>query len=182
MQYLVFIKQSYSDDIKKPFSKKLNMKPIVIIILLLWSFNISAQKKYQRDYFDDGTLASEGWISNNQKINYWKYYHANGQLKSEGHYKKNERTKYWRTYRNNRTKESEGHYANGNKNKWWLFYDSEEKINHKCQLKNNQKNGYCLMYRNEKLVSAVKYSKGKKIKEWTDYQSFRKENSLKDLK
>lgn len=158
-----------------------HVKYILIIFIFLLSFNVSAQKTYKRDYFNDGALSSEGWSDNDQKINYWKFYHANGKLKSEGHYKNNKRIKYWRTYRIDGSKQSEGHYDNGTKNKWWLFYDSEEKINHKCQLKNNQKNGYCLMYKNEKLVSAVKYSEGKKIKEWTDYRSFRKENSLKDL-
>ena len=37
------------------------------------------------------------------------------------------------------------------------------------------------MYKNENLISAVKYSEGKKIKEWTNYRSMRKYNSLKDL-
>ena len=65
---------------------------------------------------------------------------------------------------------------------WWLFYDEQERINHKCQLKNNQKNGFCLMYKNEKLISAVKYKAGRKIKEWTDLKSFKEENSLSNLK
>jgi len=56
-----------------------------------------------------------------------------------------------------------------------------EKINHKCQLEDNQKNGYCLMYKNEKLVAASKYKAGKKLKEWTTFASFRKENKLSDL-
>lgn len=61
------------------------------------------------------------------------------------------------------------------------FYDENGKINHKCQLNANQKNGYCLIYSNEKLVSAVKYSKWERIKEWKDLKSFKKENKLSDL-
>ena len=57
-----------------------------------------------------------------------------------------------------------------------------EKINHKCQLKDNHKNGYCLMYKNEKLIAASKYKAGKKLKEWTDFLSFKKENNLSDLR
>jgi len=56
-----------------------------------------------------------------------------------------------------------------------------EVINHKCQLKNNQKNGYCLRYQNKKIVKAEKYKAGKKIKEWTDLKSFKKDNKLSDL-
>ena len=80
------------------------------------------------------------------------------------------------------TKESEGHFEQNKKSDWWLFFDMDEKIIHKCQLKNNKKNGYCLMYENEKMVAAVKYDKGKKIKTWTDFSSFKKENKLSDLR
>ena len=59
--------------------------------------------------------------------------------------------------------------------------DKKEKINHKCQLKDNQKNGYCLVYNNEKLVAASKYKAGKKLKEWTTFASFKRENNLSDL-
>ena len=38
------------------------------------------------------------------------------------------------------------------------------------------------MYQNEKLTAAAKFSKGKKIKEWTDLESFQKENNISDLK
>jgi len=65
---------------------------------------------------------------------------------------------------------------------WWLYYDATGKIQHKCQLINGVKNGYCLKYKKEKLASAEKYSNGKKIKEWYSLSSFKKENSLSDLK
>jgi antitoxin component YwqK of YwqJK toxin-antitoxin module len=134
------------------------MKYLSTLFILVLSFYSSAQNDYQKNYFDNGTLASEGWLNGNQKADYWKFYYENGPL------------------------ESEGHYVNDSKNKWWLFYDSEEKINHKCQLKNNIKNGYCLMYKNEKLISAVKFSERKKIREWIEFASFKKENKLSDLK
>ena len=54
-------------------------------------------------------------------------------------------------------------------------------MNHKCQLKNDKKNGFCFKYYHNKLTKAEKYRKGKKIKEWTNLKSFKKENSLSDL-
>ena len=128
----------------------------VILLTLLCSFAF-AQKSYQKNYFTNGQLESAGWIKNGKKSGYWYYYHNNGKLKAEGHLK------------------------NDKKVKWWIFYDKNETINHKCQLKDGIKNGYCLMYQNEKLASAVKYSLGKKIKEWTDFKAFKKENRLRDL-
>lgn len=142
---------------------------------------IELKKTYSKEYYSNGNLKAEGWISNAKKEGYWKFYYRNGSLKKEGHISKNKPTKYWYFYRENGTLESEGHFSKGTKNMWWLFYDGMEKIYHKCQLKNNKKDGYCLRYTNEKLVKAEKYRAGKKIKEWTDFRSFKKENKLSDL-
>lgn len=140
------------------------------------------KKQYQKAYFDNGTLKEEGWIKKDQKNGYWKFYHENGNLKSEGRFKNDQQVKYWYYYRENGSKIKEGHFLAGKQNKWWLYYDDMGHINHKCQLKNNQKNGYCLIYEMEKLVKAAKYKEGKKIKEWTDFESFKKENKLSDLR
>ncbi|TCK67440.1 hypothetical protein DFQ05_1216 [Winogradskyella wandonensis] len=128
-----------------------------LVFLLLISSFANAQKSYQKNYFENGKLESAGWIIKGEKTEYWRFYHSNGKLKEEGHYKA------------------------GEKVNWWIFYDIHGKVNHKCQLKDGKKNGYCLMYKNQKLISAVKYSLGKKIKQWTDFRSFKKENRLRDL-
>ena len=157
------------------------MKNNLIIILVLISLSVSAQKTYQKTYFDNGNLKSEGWQKNNQKNDYWKFYYENGNIKKEGRFSKDKPIKYWYFYTKKGIKKSAGHFLNGEKSNWWLFYDDLEKVNHKCQLKHNVKNGYCLMYKNEKLVSAAKFKAGKKIKEWTDLKAFKKENNLLDL-
>ncbi|RKE98418.1 toxin-antitoxin system YwqK family antitoxin [Ichthyenterobacterium magnum] len=166
----------------KSFLICLLKKHITLFLFILFScLSAFGQKTYQKTYFDNGNLKSEGWVENNQKTKYWKFYYKNGTLKKEGRFNKGKETKYWYFYRADGTKEKEGHFNNGVKNKWWLFYDDMEMIIHKCQLKNNQKNGYCLMYENKKIISARKYKAGKQIKEWTDFKSFRKENNLRDL-
>ncbi|MDO5978159.1 toxin-antitoxin system YwqK family antitoxin [Flavivirga spongiicola] len=161
------------------FSK--NYTLLTLYMIFFFTLSVCAQELYKKTYYDNGNIKSEGWISNNKKIKYWTFYYSNGRVKKEGHFQQDKPIKYWYFYVENGKKKSEGHFINGKKNNWWLFYDTMEKINHKCQLKDNQKNGYCLMYKNEKLVSARKYKAGKKIKEWTDYRSFRKENKLSDL-
>lgn len=163
----------------KQFSCK---KGFILLVVLTISTFVRAEKAYQKTFYDNGILKAEGWIENNQKTNYWKYYYNDGSIKKEGHFLNGKQTKYWYFYRKNGTKESEGHFFNGKKNKWWLFYDNKEFINHKCQLKNNQKNGYCFFYENKKLIKAEKYKSGKKINEWNDFEAFKKENNLSDLK
>ncbi len=154
---------------------------LVFSLICFFALSASAQKSYKKSYYDNGSIKSEGWIHNNKKIAYWTFYYPNGRIEKEGHFQQDKPIKYWYFYIENGNKRSEGHYINGKKNNWWLFYDDMERVNHKCQLKDNQKNGYCLMYKNEKLVAARKYIAGKKIKEWTDFKSFRKENKLSDL-
>ena len=157
------------------------MKHLLIIICLSVTFSVSAQKEYQKKYFDNGQLQEEGWTKKGVKIKHWKFYYQNGTLQKQGSFKNGKPAKYWYFYRENGTKESAGHYVKGKKSKWWLFYDENEKVNHKCQLKNNQKNGYCLRYMGEELIRAEKYKNGEKIGEWTDLKSFKKENSVWDL-
>ncbi len=153
----------------------------LLILLLYLSFASSTEKAYHKTYYDNGFIKSEGWVSKDLKVDYWKFYYPNGTIKKEGHFLNDKEVRYWYFYREKGNKKSEGHFINGKKNNWWLFYDKIEQINHKCQLKNNRKNGYCFHYKNEKLTKAEKYKSGKKIKEWIDLKSFKKENKLSDL-
>jgi len=141
----------------------------------------STSKKYVKEYDRNGNLKAEGWMLGENKDAYWKFYYPNNKLKKRGHFKDNTPIKYWYFYREDGIIESEGHYVNGFKNEWWLFYDKMGNVFHKCQLKNNKKNGYCFRYKNKKLIKAEKYKEGKKMKEWTDFKSFKKENNLSDL-
>ena len=130
---------------------------IVLVIISLFVFTNSS-KKYHKVFYENGNKKAEGWIQNNKKTGYWYYYNINQQKKAEGH------------------------YVNDKKEKWWIFYNDKNEVIHKCQLKNGIKNGYCLMYKDGELSSAQKYNNGKKISEWFDFSSFKKENKLSDLR
>ena len=152
------------------------------LLLICSSFRIFSQKKYHKEFYNNGQIKEEGWVLNDKKTAFWKFFYKNGILKKEGHFTANLETNYWYFYGKDASKEKEGHFKKGSKNNWWLFYDENGFVNHKCQLKNNQKNGYCLIYNKKKLIKASKYKNGKKIKQWTDFSSFKNENSLYDLR
>ncbi|MFY7670445.1 toxin-antitoxin system YwqK family antitoxin [Tenacibaculum sp. MEBiC06402] len=160
----------------------MKIRLVIALFLLILSSTCFAQKFYQKNYFENGKIKSEGWIENDKKENYWVFYYKNGNIKEKGHYIKGLRDKYWYFYNRNSSKDKEGHFVKGQKNKWWLFYGNDGNVNHKCQLKNNKKNGYCLIYKRRKLIKASKFKDGKKIKEWKDFSSFKRENNLNDLK
>lgn len=160
------------------------LKPVcaVLICFGLLAFINPEDKRYERTYYDDGTLASEGWMRYNTKTDYWTFYHKNGHKSEQGFFAYGKREKYWFFYDENRIRTKEGRFAEHEEIGWWLFYDKKGRINHKCQLTKGIKDGYCLKYEDAKLISAEKYSKGEKIKEWKSFRAFTHENSLSDLK
>ena len=154
----------------------------ILLAFLCINTSLLSQTKYVKNFYNNGQVQEEGWLKNNKKNSFWKYFYRNGDLKKEGHFKNNLETKYWYFYRPNKLLEREGHFIKGAKTNWWLYYDKAGNLAHKCQLKNNQKNGYCLLYKMKQIVKASKYKNGKKIKEWTDFSSFKDENNLNDLR
>lgn len=155
---------------------------LLITVFLSFGNPSEEMKMYHKEYYEVGKIKAEGWLKNGHKNGYWKLYHQNGAISEQGYYKNDKREKYWYFYTPQKILSKEGHYKKGIKAHWWLFYDKKGRINHKCQLSNGRKNGYCLKYMDEKLSSAEKYRDGKKVKEWFDFTSFKRENNLSDLK
>lgn len=159
------------------------VKIVFTITFFLFIGNPSEDKEiYHKEYYDVGIIKAEGWLKNGLKNKHWKFYHKNGTVSEQGLYKNDKREQYWYFYTPQKILNKEGHYKEGEKANWWIFYDQKGHVSHKCQLSNGRKNGYCLTYLNEKLTSAEKYSNGKKIKEWFDFSSFKRENKLSDLR
>ena len=63
----------------------------LLIVLFLISTTSYGQNNYQRNYFDNRNLKSEGWLKNNQKNDYWKFYYKNGNLKKKVIFQKTKR-------------------------------------------------------------------------------------------
>lgn len=148
----------------------------------LMAYTKGEEKHYERTYYEDGTLASEGWKRFNVKTDYWIFYHPNGKVSRQGYYAYGKKEKYWFYYDEHRVRTKEGRYANDLEEGWWLFYDRKGKIHHKCQRKQGVKNGYCLNYTDGKMTAAEQYKEGEKIMEWHNFEAFTKVNSLSDLK
>jgi len=156
---------------------------ISFIFFISINLVLFSQKKYVKKYYSNNkVLSEEGWENSENKIGYWTFYYKNGNIKKRGHFEKNNPVKYWYFYCENGSKEKEGHYIDGKQNNWWVFYNEEGDIDYKCQLKDDKKDGYCLLYKKDKLIKALQFSNDKKLKEWTSFSSFRKENNLSDLK
>ena len=133
------------------------MKQGFYILLTFTFFQVSGQKFYSKEYYDNGKLKSEGWLNQNQKVDYWFYYFENG------------------------NKKEEGHFINNKKCKWWIFYNPNEEITKKCEFKNGLINGFSLFYRNSHIIRAEKYFMGNKTNEWNSLSEFKKDNNINFL-
>ena len=157
---------------------------IVLLSLLCLSFVKieNSNNTYFKEYYENGNLKAEGWISEKKKAGYWKFYFENGAIAHQGHYESDRKDNYWYYFFENGQVEKEGHYSTGSALNWWIYYNQKGHIIHKCQLDKGIKNGYCLKYSDQKLISAEKYQNGQKIDEWFNFSSFKRDNNLSDLK
>ena len=104
---------------------------------------ISAQKTnpngYNKFYFDNGQLSSEGNLRNGFPEGYWKNYYENGILKSEGN--------------------RDGHQLDS----IWKFYNSDGILTEEISFKEGKKNGVSRKYNNEGfLLSTIPFEKDRK--------------------
>lgn len=144
-----------------------------IILFFLFKIN-SNPKEFTRNYDQEGTLISAGWIQNNQKVAYWTFYHPNGTIAKKGHFNNDKKTDYWYFYTQKNELLKEGTFTKNKASDWWIFYSKNKKT--KIQFKNGKKNGYSLIYHNNRLQKAELYKSNEKTGEWTSYFSFKRDN------
>ncbi|MEN8905934.1 MAG: toxin-antitoxin system YwqK family antitoxin, partial [Clostridiales bacterium] len=154
------------------------MKSKLIIIILLGCAYISlfGQKDinpngYNKIFYPNGSLQSEGRLVNGKPEGYWRNYYPTGVLKSEGSRKNNLLDSIWIFYSITGDTISKIHYLNGKKNGYSIEFFANAKnplYKHNINLKelyvNNRKEGKSFYY----------YEDGK-IKEVCNY-----ENNLKE--
>ncbi|WP_130734085.1 toxin-antitoxin system YwqK family antitoxin [Flavobacterium sp. J27] len=121
----------------------------LFLIVIMSAFG---QKTYIKNYYDTGVLKEEGWVENNQKVDYWFFYDKNGVKKEEGHYDKNQKVK------------------------WWIFYDAKGKVVKKSEFENNKLNGFTIVYEKNKIIRAEEYTMNKKTNQWESLEAFKKDN------
>ncbi len=147
-----------------------------ILLFVLFTNNLEAQKSYHYAYYSDGSIKEEGWKIEETKIDYWISYFPNGQVAQKGHFKNNQRDGYWYFFSEEGKLEKEGHFKNDQADYWWTFYDFEAQIIRKYQYENNKKEGYCLLYKQDTLFKVERFKNDQKTGEWTDILSFKKDN------
>ena len=102
---------------------------VLLISSLFFQNSITAQqdsaRQYKKIYFDNGKLASEGFIENGLPNGYWKTYYQNGTIKTEGNRENFQLAGIWKFYTPEGKIEKEFTYKSGKKNGFARSYDEK---------------------------------------------------------
>ncbi len=120
---------------------------------------LTIRNGYQKFYYKNGIISSEGLMKNGQPDGYWKSYFENGKLKSEGNRKNFELDSLWIFYNEKGQRILDVNYRNDKKNGIKTTYLEKEMIRE--QFKNDIKDGYTRYYYPDgKLKMEVPFVKG----------------------
>lgn len=83
---------------------------------------------YNKFYYDNGALSSEGLMKDGKPDGYWKNYHRNGKMKIEGNRKNFQLDSVWKFYSENGRLTKTINYKEGKKDGFVCNYDTAERI------------------------------------------------------
>lgn len=153
-----------------------------LILLLLFPLSIllngdGSDRTYEKVYNDQGNLVAEGWMKNNQKIDYWIIYDQQGNIAEKGRFKKGSKDGYWYYYNQDQFISFQGRYTNGNRSGWWVFNHKNGGVI-KLQYTKGEKNGLCLYFsQNEnRPYKADRFRMGEHLGSWTSISDFKEDN------
>lgn len=152
------------------------MKFRLLFILLFINYQVYCQNKINPDgfnkfYYGNGKVSSEGYMKNGNPDGFWKTYYINGNLKSAGIRKNFLLDSVWMFYYENGNLKESISYLNGKKNGYWYKYlpkineiSKQDLILISMELYlNDIKSGKSTYYYPDgKLMIAINYREGKK--------------------
>lgn len=110
-----------------------NRHIILTILILLTAFTAFYSQTtnpngYNKFYYDNGALSSEGNMKDGKPDGYWKNYYKNGKLKIEGNRKNFQLDSLWKFYSENGRITKTINYKDGKKDGFVCTYDTAEKL------------------------------------------------------
>lgn len=121
-------------NIVLPFQTDVMQRKIILLLLLLWTLQVSAQ--------------------NNSITNgYAVFKHANGKIASEGNMRDGKPDGYWKTYFETGILKSEGNRKKFEIDSLWKFYDEKGRLILEINYKLGKKNGLRKTYRDKEFVT-----------------------------
>lgn len=117
---------------------------------------------YNKFYYENGKISSEGIMKNGKPDGYWKNYYKNGNLKIEGNRKNFLLDSVWKFYDEKGKLTKTINYAEGKKNGAVCIYDTAQKITAVETYSNDVREGLSkTFYNSGKIKSVLPYQEGK---------------------
>ncbi len=109
------------------------------LVVIIWVVNICSiqaqegikENGYNKIYYDNGQLASEGFSKDGKPNGYWKTYYPNGNLKTEGNREGYQLSGIWKFYNQEGELTQEITYSEGKKNGPTRKYDEQGRLREK---------------------------------------------------
>jgi antitoxin component YwqK of YwqJK toxin-antitoxin module len=145
------------------------MKRFLLACYLFLPLLIAAQPKnelnpngFNRYFYPNGMLSSEGSMRDGKPDGYWKTYYDNGKLKSEGNRKDFQLDSIWKFYTEEGKPSLEFSYKNGKKNGYKKTFNKEGHIESEELYNDDVKQGYTNYYYKEgPLWKKIPFTKGR---------------------
>jgi antitoxin component YwqK of YwqJK toxin-antitoxin module len=117
---------------------------------------------YNKFYYDNGAVSSEGLMKDGKPDGYWKNYYKNGKVKTEGNRKNFLLDSIWKFYSENGRITKSIEYKEGKKNGLIITYDTAQKPVTKEIFVNDIKQGVTRhLYPSGKIKQTLPYNNGK---------------------
>lgn len=131
-------------------SNKIYYLFLLFIFSFLFSFSQTSQNVnpngYNKFYYDNGKVSSEGSMRDGRPDGYWKTYLPNGKVKSEGNRKNYELDSLWKFYDSNGKLITEINYLKGKKDGLKISWDVDGYIKSEENYMADNKQGFDFTY------------------------------------
>ncbi|MBK7668112.1 MAG: hypothetical protein IPJ32_12710 [Sphingobacteriaceae bacterium] len=138
---------------------------LVLVVLNVFTFELFSQTNpngFNKFYYDNGALSSEGNMKDGKPDGYWKNYYKNGKVKTEGNRLNFLLDSVWKFYSENGKITKSISYKEGKKDGYTCVFDTGQKIISREVFVNDIKQGVTkYYYRSGKVKQTLPYTAGK---------------------
>ena len=141
---------------------------LLLGLTLLLAYDVSAQKNktnpngFNKFYFENGQISSEGKLKNGKPEGYWKNYYPSGQLKSEGNRKDFELDSIWKFYSEEGILNQEITYRKGLRDGLTKSFNKEGFLTHTSEYQRDTLVGLKTIYfENGSVKNEIPFERGK---------------------
>ena len=145
-----------------PFRYRIILSFILNTLCVYYSNSQNNPNGYNKFYYENGKVSSEGTMKDGKPDKYWKNYYKTGKIKIEGNRKNFQLDSVWKFYDEKGRITKSIYYKEGKKNGLTTIFDTLSNIVIIESYVNDIKEGYTRsFYKNNKTKSITKFIKGK---------------------